>query len=182
MEVQTTSGNYARFMVLGPVVGKIYTLTGWVRTEEVVASEADGGAYFAASQFEFQGRPTEFTVDGKQATEIRYGNYTGTNGWTRFAKSVECLGTTAWFEVVVGIYRASGTAWFSGLTFVEGDQSAELEATITLGEAAELAHQEMLRGAGRVKPRAAILEDARLPGAGSQNGSTKACCIACTDP
>ena len=35
--------------------------------------------------------------------------------------------------------------------------------TITLDEAAELAHQEMLRSTGRVKPRAAILEDGRLP-------------------
>ncbi len=116
----------------------------------------------------FKGRPTEFTVDGKQATEIRYGNYTGTIGWTRFTQSIQCLGTTAWFEVVAGIYRASGKAWFSGLTFVEGDQGAELEETITLGEAAELAHQQMLRDAGREKPRAAILEDPRLPVRGAK--------------
>ena len=127
IQVQTTSGDYVRFLVLGPVVGKTYTLTGWVRTEDVIASETGSGAYFAASQFEFQGRPTEFTVDGKQATEIRYGNYTGTDGWKRFSQSVQCLGTTAWFEVVVGIYRAQGKAWFAGLTFVEGDRGAELE-------------------------------------------------------
>ena len=163
VQVETSSGDYARFLVLGPVVGKTYTLTGWVRTEEVVEEEAGGGAYFAASQFEFQGRPTEFTVDGKQATEIRYGNYTGTTGWIRFTQSIQCLGTTAWFEVAVGIYRAAGKAWFSGLTFVEGDQSAELDETLTVSEAAELAHQEMLRGSNRVKPRAAILEDSRLP-------------------
>ncbi len=161
--VHTDSGDYARFLVLGPVAGKTYTLTGWVRTDAVAAQESGAGAYFAASQFEFQGRPTEFTVDGKQATEIRYGNFTGTGRWQRFSQSVKCLPTTAWFEVVVGIYRASGDAWFSGLTFVEGGQLAELEETIGPRDAAEWAHRDMLRRSGRVRPRAAILQDAALP-------------------
>lgn len=163
MQVETASGDYARFLVLGPVVGATYTLTGWVRTEGVVASEEGGGAYFAASQFEFQGRPTEFTVDGKQATEIRYGNTVGTSGWRRFSQAVQCLPTTAWFEVVAGIYRASGRAWFSGLTFVEGKEAADLEETMTAREAAALAHRSSLRRGSRVRPRAAILNEPGLP-------------------
>ena len=163
VQVQTGSGDYARFLVLGPVVGATYTLTGWVRTEGIVAGEEGGGAYFAASQFEFQGRPTEFTVDGKQATEIRYGNYTGTGGWKRFAQTVKCLPTTAWFEVVAGIYRASGKAWFSGLTLVEGTQGVELEDVLSPSDAAALAHSQGLRRSGRVRPRAAILKEHGLP-------------------
>ena len=163
IHVQTESGDYARFLVLGPVVGATYTLTGWVRTEGIVAAEEGSGAYLAASQFEFQGRPTEFTVDGKQATEIRYGNYTGTTRWRRFTHSVKCLPTTAWFEVVAGIYRASGQAWFSGLTFVEGAEDAELRETISPREAAALAHQESVQKGGRVRPRAAILREPGLP-------------------
>jgi len=168
IRVHTNSGDYARFLVLGPVAGKTYTLTGWVKTENVIASEAGAGAYFAASQFEFQGRPTEFTVDGKQATEIRYGNFTGTNSWRRFLQSVKCLETTAWFEVVAGIYRAAGEAWFSGLTFVESEAGADLEETISLAEAAELAQQEMLMQAGRRRPRAAVFEEAGLPVRGAK--------------
>lgn len=163
VHVRTVSGDYARFLVLGPVAGATYTLTGWVRTEGIVATEEDGGAYATASQFEFQGRPTEFTVDGKQATEIRYGNYKGTGDWRKFSHSVECLPTTAWFEVVVGIYRASGQAWFSGLTFVEGTEGAELDETASPREAAALAHRQALRRGGRVRPRAAILEERGLP-------------------
>lgn len=163
VHVRTESGDYARFLVLGPVVGTTYTLSGWVRTDGIAASEEGGGAYFAASQFEFQGRPTEFTVDGKQATEIRYGNYVGTGGWQRFSQSVKCLSTTAWFEVVAGIYRASGQAWFSGLTFVEGTEGAEFEKTVTAREAAALAHRESVRRGGRARPRAAILAEAGLP-------------------
>ncbi len=149
VRVTTESGDYARFLILGPVDGRTYTLGGWVRTENVTVSEPGAGAYFAASQFEFQGRPTEFTVDGKQATEIRYGNFTGTGGWQRFTQSVKCLPTTAWFEVVAGIYRASGRAWFSGLTFVEGDQSAELEDVISPAVAAQWAHEDALDHAKR---------------------------------
>ena len=164
VHVQSEWGDYARFLVLGPVVGSMYTLSGWVRGDGIVASEDGAGAYFAASQFEFQGRPTEFTVDGKQATEIRYGNYVGTTGgWRRFTQSVKCLPTTAWFEVVVGIYRASGQAWFSGLTFVEGSEEAELDGTMTPREAAALAHRESVRRVGRMRPRAAILAEAGLP-------------------
>ena len=163
VDVHTRSGDYARFLVLGPVVGRTYTLTGWIRTQGIVAGEAGGGAYFAASQFEFQGRPTEFTVDGKQATEIRYGNYAGSGEWRRFSQSVKCLPTTAWFEVVVGIYRASGQAWFSGLTFVEGTEGAELDETLSSREAALLAHQRSLQRGRRLRPRAAILEERGLP-------------------
>ncbi|GAC1425358.1 MAG: hypothetical protein NVSMB62_22490 [Acidobacteriaceae bacterium] len=163
IKVQAVSGDYARFLVLGPVVGETYTLAGWVRAEGIVASEPDGGAYFAASQFEFQGRPTEFTVDGKQATEARYGNYTSTHGWQRFAYTVKCLPTTAWFEVVVGIYRASGTGWFSGLTFVLGTEGAQLEDTLSPRDAAALAHAHGLRRTRRIRPRAAILQEHGLP-------------------
>ncbi len=163
IHVKSADGDYARFLVLGPVVGATYTLSGWVRTDGIVAAEEGAGAYVAASQFEFQGRPTEFTVDGKQAVEIRYGNYVGTGGWRRFTQSVKCLPTTAWFEVVAGLYRASGEAWFCGLTFVEGAEGAAFEDTMTAREAAMLAHRSSVRSGGRVRPRAAILEQAGLP-------------------
>ncbi|MHB2009813.1 MAG: hypothetical protein ACYCOX_17460, partial [Acidobacteriaceae bacterium] len=123
--IHTESGDYARFLVLGPEVGKTYTLSGWVRTKNIVGEQSVAGAYFAASQYEFQGRPTQFSVDGKQSPEERHGNFTGSSDWQRFSHSFLCLPSTAWFEIVLGIYRGSGSAWFSDLTFVEGDQPAE---------------------------------------------------------
>lgn len=163
VHVETTSGDYARFMVLGPVGGKKYTISGWVKTEAVVSQEEGAGAYFAASQFEFQGRPTEFTVDGRQATEHRLGNLTGTQAWQRFSQTVTCLDTTSWFEVVVGIYRAGGQAWFSGLTFVEGEEGAELSQTMLPHEAAMLAHQTAVGSSKRRRPHAAVLNESGLP-------------------
>ena len=157
--INTKSGDYARFLVLGPEEGKTYTLSGWVKTEQIVQEEEQAGAYFAASQFEFQGRPTEFTVDGKQLPEQRYGNLTGTADWHRFSQSFQCLATTTWFEVVVGIYRASGRAWFADLTFVEGDQPVPLEEVVDFWTAAQWAHEERLKTAKRLHPVAAILRD-----------------------
>ncbi|MEO6923142.1 MAG: hypothetical protein ABI142_04900, partial [Bryocella sp.] len=159
VSIETASGDYARFLVLGPEAGKSYTLSGWVKTQDIVQQEEKAGAYCAASQFEFQGRPTEFSVDGKQLPEQRYGNFTGSADWQRFSQSFKCMATTTWFEVVVGIYRASGRAWFSDLTFVEGDQPAALEEVVDFWQAAQWGHEHLLKSAGRERPAAAILQD-----------------------
>jgi len=157
--VHTESGDYARFLVLGPEIGKTYTLTGWVKTEGIVQEEEAAGAYFTASQFEFQGRPTEYTVDGKQIPEKRFGNFTGTAGWQRFSQSFTCLPGTSWFEVVVGIYRATGSAWFTDLTFVEGAAAVDFDDAVTCWQALEWAHKDALEGSARTRPAAAILRD-----------------------
>jgi hypothetical protein len=161
-QIETQSGDYARFLVLGPEIGKTYTLSGWVKTEGIAQEEEAAGAYFTASQFEFQGRPTEFTVDGKQLPEKRFGNYTGSSEWRRFSQSFTCLPGTSWFEVVVGIYRASGKAWFTDLTFVEGDAAAEFSEVVDWWQALEQAHADALVSGARVRPTAAILRD-QLP-------------------
>ncbi len=160
VQVHTESGDYARFLVLGPEIGKTYTLSGWVKTEGIVQQEEAAGAYFTASQFEFQGRPTEYTVDGKQLPEKRFGNYTGTAGWQRFSQSFTCLPGTTWFEVVVGVYRASGSAWFTDLTFVEGTAAVEFDDAVDYWQALEWAHKDALQKGKRTKPAAAILRDA----------------------
>lgn len=159
VHVRTESGDYARFLVLGPEIGKTYTLSGWVKTEGIVQQEDAAGAYFTASQFEFQGRPTEFTVDGKQLPEKRFGNYTGSADWQRFSQSFVCLPGTTWFEVVVGIYRASGSAWFTDLTFVEGAAAAEFDEVVDYWQALEWAHIDALQSGARVRPAVAILRD-----------------------
>lgn len=159
IKVRTDSGDYARFFVLGPREGKTYTLSGWVKTQAVVPEEEGAGAYFAASQFEFQGRPTEFTVDGKQLPERRFGNFAGSTEWRRFSQTFTCLPTTTWFEVVVGIYRAAGAAWFSDLTFVEGDQPADIDEVVDVWQALQWAQEDSLRKSSRIRPAAAIFHD-----------------------
>lgn len=159
VHVRTESGDYARFLVLGPEIGKTYTLSGWVKTDGILQQEEAAGAYFTASQFEFQGRPTEYTVDGKQLPERRFSNITGTTTWRRFSQSFTCLPGTTWFEVVVGIYRASGSAWFTDLTFVEGEIAVDIGDTVSYWQALELAHADSLQGSARTRPAAGILRD-----------------------
>jgi hypothetical protein len=159
VQITTESGAYARFLVLGPEPGKTYTLSGWAKTDAIVQEEDDAGAYFTASQFEFQGRPTEFTVDGKQLPERRFGNFTGTNGWHRFSQSFTCLPSTTWFEIVIGIYRAEGSAWFSDLTFVEGNAPADFDEVVDVWKALQWVHEETIRKGNRNRPAAAILND-----------------------
>lgn len=158
VRVTSQSGDYARYLVLGPEAGKKYTLSGYVTTTNVAAQEPGAGAYFAASQFEFQGRPTEFTVDGRQAVETRFGNYSGNTVRTRFSQTFECLKSSAYFEIVVGLYRAAGEATFTELTFVEGEVAAELADTLDLWQATALRHRALLANTP-AKPRAAVLHD-----------------------
>jgi len=156
LRVHAASGDYARFLVLTPRWGAKYTLSGWWRCAEVVGAGDVGepaGMYYSASQYEFQGRPVD---------EARWGHVQGTQGWQRFSHTFTCLPTTTWFEVVVGVYRASGTAWFDDLTFVESETGAELADTVAPEEAARWAHESGLQRASRQKPRAAVLRD-RLP-------------------
>jgi len=153
LRVHATRGDYARFLVLTPRWGARYTLAGWWRCTAVVgAGDGDepAGMYYSASQYEFQGRPVD---------EARFGHLQGTQGWQRFSHTFTCLPTTTWFEVVVGLYRAGGTAWFDDLTFIEGENAAELADTVAPEEAARWAHEAALQRSPRRKPRAAVLRD-----------------------
>lgn len=160
LEVHSESGDYARFLVLGPTIGKTYTLSGWVKVQDVRPQEEAAGAYFSASQYEFQGRPTQFTVDEDQLKEKHSGNYTGDIAWQRFSQSFICAPSVAWVEIVAGLYRASGTAWFAGLTLVEGDKTADVDEVVDLWQATQWAHEDVLKSSGRGKRAAAILRDA----------------------
>ena len=158
--VDSQSGEYARFLVLAPEVGKTYTLSGWVKTEKIASRSEESGAYFSAIQFEFQGRPTDFTVDGRQLPEKHFGLWHGTEEWQHFSQSFTCERGATGFEVVVGIFRTSGRAWFTDLTFVEGTEPASIDEVVEVPEALALMHQAQLAASPRSKPRAAILRDA----------------------
>lgn len=159
LRVRSAKGDYARFLVFNPREGARHTLSGWMKTEAVQPLAAGGGAFFAAPQFEFQGRPAQYTEDG-HIEEQHLGNTVGDSGWKRFSQTFECRAGTTWFEVTVGLYRAAGTAWFDDLTFVEDDRPAELPEVVEPDLAAQWAHAAVLEQTGARKPKAAILRDA----------------------
>lgn len=163
LRIRSQDTEYARFLVLSPRTGAKYTLSGWVKTENIRSHESGGGAFFVASQFEFQGRPALHTSEGFGIREIRYGNWTGSHDWQPFHQTFTCLGDTEWFEIAAGVASADGSAWFSAMTFVEGLEPAELENTMEPAEAIAWAHRDLLRGLGRERPSAAILREPDLP-------------------
>ena len=171
MRIETRKGDYARFLVLNPRVGAEYTISGWMKTAGVQPVSPGGGAFYSAPQFEFQGRPAQYTSEG-HIDEQHFGNVTGNTGWRRFHRTFTCLTGTTWFEVTVGIYRAAGTAWFDDLTFVEGDHPAEPGETVEPDIAAEWAHSAVLTQIGQRRPRAAILRD-DLPVRGKASDPTR---------
>ncbi|HWQ55966.1 MAG TPA: hypothetical protein VN442_19930 [Bryobacteraceae bacterium] len=161
MRIRTDKGDYARFLVLNPRTGVRYTLCGWVKTERVRALAEGGGAFWAASQFEFAGRPSDRTDDG-HIEEQHHGNVVGDSGWQRFHLTVPCREITAWFEVTLGIYRGAGTAWFDDITLVEDAEPAELSEVVEASVAAQWAHAAVLETRLGRRPCAAILRD-RIP-------------------
>jgi len=158
LRVQSANGDYARFLVFNPREGAKYTVTGWMKTAGVKPLTAGGGAFFAAPQFEFQGRPAQYTADG-HIEEQHLGNTAGDSDWTRFSQTFTCRTGTTWFEVAVGLYRAAGTAWFDDVTFVEDERPAELAEVVEPDLAAQWAHAAVLELTGKRKPKAAILRD-----------------------
>jgi hypothetical protein len=158
LRVRSAAGDYGRFLVFNPREGARYTLSGWMKTAGVKPLTAGGGAFFSAPQFEFQGRPAQYTADG-HIEEQHLGNTTGDSAWKRFSRAFTCRRGTAWFEITVGLYRAAGTAWFDDLTFVEDVQPAELADVVEPDMAAQWAHTAVLVETGARQPKAAILRD-----------------------
>jgi hypothetical protein len=158
LRIRTETGDYARFLVCNPRAGAKYTVSGWVKTERVRPLRPGGGAFYAAAQYEFQARPAQYTSEG-HIEEQHLGNIIGDTEWMHFHQTFTCLATTTWFEVAIGIYRGSGTAWFDDVTFVEGDQPCELADAIEQDEALFWSHTALLAALGRKRPRAAVLRD-----------------------
>lgn len=158
LRVSSQAGAYARQLVLNPTGGSNYTISGWLKTSNVQPLREGGGAFYAAPQFEFQGRPSQYTAEG-HIEEQHLGNFSGTQDWTRFQQTFTCLEGTTWFEVAIGLYRASGTVWFEDLTFVEGKEAVESDSSIEVDQAAEFAHRVTLASRKAKRPQAAILRD-----------------------
>jgi hypothetical protein len=57
------------------------------------------------------------------------------------------------------VYRASGQAWFTDLTFVEGEQAVDFDDVLDIWQGAQWAHQDLLKAAARTRPVVAILRD-----------------------
>jgi len=83
LRIRTKTGDYARFFVFNSRAGARSTLSGWMKTASVQAAVPGGGAFYAAQQFELQGRPAQFGSPGA-SDEQRQGNLAGDRASVRW--------------------------------------------------------------------------------------------------
>ncbi|MBC7327154.1 beta-galactosidase [bacterium] len=93
--------------------GGRYTLSGWVKTKDVIPTAEKGYAFLAIYQYDAFGNLLEFK-DIAQPT--------GTQDWTFYSYSFTTPPGTFYLEVTCGIWQAGGIAWFDDLALTKGDE------------------------------------------------------------
>lgn len=126
--------------------GEKITVCGWVATQNVVPASGGGYAFLAIYQFDATGRMVE---------AHDFAQYAGTRTWTYAEYTFTVSAQAEYIAVRVGIYNASGTAWFDDINLVRGEKAVEWT--------------EPAGAPRRTDYRAAILHEPTLPvkGAGT---------------
>jgi hypothetical protein len=133
--------------------GRVYTVSGWMRTEGVVP-QAGGFAFLALYEHDASGRIVRF---------VDYAKVTGTTGWTEYRHTARLAPTTEYVVVKAGIHSALGTAWFDDLNLVEGSEAQPWTEPQTTTQSrhrysAAIFDEPGLPVAGARTPTAAILQ------------------------
>lgn len=140
LRVDSAQGVQVEQIVYAVRPGEKLAVCGWLATENVVPSSGSGYAYMAIYQFDSAGRIVE-VHDFVQVA--------GTRSWTYAEYIFTVHGQTEYLAVRVGIYNASGRAWFDDINLVRGEKAVEW--------------REPADDARRQGYRAAILHDSTLP-------------------
>lgn len=90
------------YLNIAPQPGMHYQVSGWIRTENVTPLGA-GFAYLALY---------EWGDDNRLGPWKDFAHITGTHGWQQFRYEFTPAAGTKRIEVKMGLYRATGTAWF----------------------------------------------------------------------
>lgn len=144
LRVDSAQGVQVEQIVYGVRPGEKLAVCGWLATENVVPLSGNGYAYMAIYQFDPAGR----MVEAYDFVQIA-----GTRSWT-YAEYVFTVHEQAeYLAVRVGIYNASGRAWFDDINLVRGEKAVEWT---------EPADEARRRGY-----RAAILHELTLPVSGT---------------
>lgn len=140
LRVDSAQGVQVEQIVYGVRPGEKLAVCGWLATENVVPLSGSGYAYMAIYQFDPAGR----MVEAHDFVQIA-----GTRSWTYAENIFTVHGQAEYLAVRVGIYNASGRAWFDDLNLVRGEKAVEW--------------REPADDARRQGYRAAILHDSTLP-------------------
>ena len=97
------------YLDLRPERGATYRLSGWIRTRDVSALGV-GFAYMAVYEYDDQGELLPWTD---------FTNITGTHDWAYYSHDFTPDGRTTRLHVKLGIYSATGTAWYDDIRLVD---------------------------------------------------------------
>jgi hypothetical protein len=145
LRVDSTRSVQVEQVILPVAAGEQLTVCGWVATRNVVPVAGAGYAFMAVYQFDSAGR----LLQAHDFVQVQ-----GTHPWT-YAEYTFRVNTQAeYIAIRVGIYNASGTAWFDDVNLTRGERAAAWKEPPP---------------AQRPRPyRAAILHDTSLPVKGAR--------------
>lgn len=116
LRVDSTQGAQVEQIVYAVFPGEKLTVCGWVATHNVVAVSGAGYAFMAIYQFDAAGRMVE---------AHDFAQYAGNRAWTYAEYTFRVNAGAEYIAVRLGIYNASGTAWFDDLNLVKGETAVE---------------------------------------------------------
>lgn len=117
LRVNSTQGAQVEQVIYAVVPGEKFTVCGWVATQNVVpVSESGGYAFMAIYQFDAAGRMVE---------AHDFAQYAGTRSWTYAEYTFRINAQAEYIALRIGIYNASGTAWFDDMNLVKGEKAME---------------------------------------------------------
>lgn len=116
LRVDNTQGVQVEQIVYGVRPGENLAVCGWLATENVVPLSGSGYAYMAIYQFDSAGR----MVEAHDFVQVA-----GTHSWTYASYSLTVHLLAEYLAVRIGIYNASGRAWFDDINLVRGEKAME---------------------------------------------------------
>lgn len=161
LRVDSTLSVQAEQIVFAVQPKETLTVCGWLATENVVPIAEAGYAFMAVYQFDSAGRMVA-AHDFAQAT--------GTRSWTYAEYSFTVSPQTEYIAVRVGVYNASGTAWFDDMNLVRGETAVAWTEPATdlraRGYRAAILHEPTMPVKGKATPLEtfkAALADENIP-------------------
>ncbi|RLE41522.1 hypothetical protein DRJ48_05390, partial [Candidatus Woesearchaeota archaeon] len=101
MSSDSDDKNYYVEQAIPVLPGKVYTVSGWIKTRDVVGK----GAYLTIKVVD---------DEGNKVLSTNIARVTGTNNWTRYEKQIATKNGTTMF-IYLKLYKATGDAWFDNI-------------------------------------------------------------------
>jgi len=115
LRVNSTQGVQVEQVIYAAVPGEKLTVCGWLATRDVQPASGSGGYAFMAIY--------QFDAAGRMVGAHDFAQYAGTHSWTYAEYTFQVNVQAEYIALRLGIYNASGTAWFDDINLVNGEKA-----------------------------------------------------------